>query len=343
MKKLLWIVCCCMALGSCSVVDEDLSDCVDAEDYQLDYELWLVTNVTTELETQLSLQTDVSMAAALRTHLNNIFTDHAHDVDLSFYATVGDSARIHHEEHIIDANQSSYTLNLERRKYMHVAVANKLDNPIVDLTGDERCHQARLVQAAGDTVASHTTGVFTARQPMEMVEGVSQHFDVHLYMANCAVALVVDTTDVPVARMRVFTTGFASAFNVADSSYVFPQKPQVVRTQRIEDGADGLVSFCSVQFPSRDTGPSRSVIETEEPFVADDAESALWQFLVYVTMPDGSITETRLGLTQPVRAGQLKIVRVHLRDDGSVGSTDPTVGVSVTLNWNDGGQHDIPL
>ena len=329
-----------MLATSCSPIDEDLSDCVTTEDYKVDYELRLVTNMTTELQTVLSLQADVNMVAALTKYLSTIFTDHAKDVDLSFYDTTGDSLRMHHKEDIINANQSTYTLNLPRQKYMHAAIANKLDNPVVDVTGDDRCHRSRLLQLKGDTIDAHTTGVFTARQPMEMVEGVDQTFNVHLYMANCAAALVVDTTAVPIARMRVYATGFASAFNIVDSIYVYDPQPSIVRTQRITDAADGLVSFCTVNFPSQDPEATRSIIETEEPFIADDASQALWQFLVYVTLPDGSITETRLGLTKPLRAGQLKILRVWLNPDGSVESNQQEVVASVTLDWKEGTHYE---
>ena len=50
--------------ASCSLVDEDVSDC--EADYNIDYELRLVTNMTTELQTQLSLDTDVAVSNALR-------------------------------------------------------------------------------------------------------------------------------------------------------------------------------------------------------------------------------------------------------------------------------------
>ena len=39
-----------VALASCSVIDEDQSDCVQPQ-AELDYELKLVTNMTTELRT----------------------------------------------------------------------------------------------------------------------------------------------------------------------------------------------------------------------------------------------------------------------------------------------------
>ena len=43
-----------LALSSCSTIDDDLSDCSNG--YKLDYELRLVTNMTTELQTQLTAQ-----------------------------------------------------------------------------------------------------------------------------------------------------------------------------------------------------------------------------------------------------------------------------------------------
>ena len=50
-----------------------------------------------------------------------------------------------------------------------------------------------LQQVAGDTIDSHDTGLFTARLPMRVLNGVNQNFDVRLYMANCAVCLIIDT------------------------------------------------------------------------------------------------------------------------------------------------------
>ena len=176
-------------LSACSLIDDTPGECGYKENYELDYELRLVTNMTTELKTQLSTETELSLAHSLRTHLSDIFTDFAHDVDLSFYDTQGDSLRLQHDEHIMNANQASYTLNLPKRQYMHLAVANIVDNALVDLVNDERCHRSELIQLQGgtlrsvddDAIDSHTTGIFTARQPMDILEGVDQQFNVHLY------------------------------------------------------------------------------------------------------------------------------------------------------------------
>lgn len=349
----LWLMSLLLMVG-CSTIDDDLSDC--GNEYELDYELRLVTNMTTELKTQLSTQTELSLAHSLRTHLSDVFTDFAHDVDLSFYDTQGDSLRLQHDEHIMDANQASYTLNLPKRQYMHLAVANIVDDKLVDLVDDDRCHRSKLILLQGgslrsiddDAIDSHTTGIFTARQPMEVLEGVDQEFNVHLYMANCAAVLVIDTIGSGVKDIKVYSKGFATGFNIADSSYVFVSEPPLVRTRLVtsEDDENGELAFCSVTFPSREADDSegnsktRTVIETEDPFITPLADESLWEFHIYATAHDESTTLTKLFIRHPLRAGQLMIIKAKARPDGSVDTSNPTVGVSVTLNWNEGGHYN---
>lgn len=340
MNSLLAAVVIILLPTSCSVIDDDLSDC--GSDYQLDYELQLVTNMTTELSTQLTTMTDLKLAAALRTHLTNIFTDFAHDVDLSFYDVGGDSVLLQHDSHIMDDNQASYTLYLPKRRYMHLAVANVVNNPVVSIAEEKLCHKAILKQPTTDTISSHTTGVFTAREQMQVLEGVDQTFNVHLYMANCATTLVVDTVGSDVRDVKVFTTGFASSFCIADSAYQFADKAPIVRTQKVDTGTDEL-TFCSVNFPSKDILPSRSVIETIDPFVSATAENSLWEFRVYVTLKDGSVTETILYLNTPLRAGQLRLLKCWISKNGGANPKDQTVGVQVTTQWNSGGQYEPEL
>lgn len=346
-----------LAFASCSTIDDDLSQC--GNDYELDYELRLVTNMTTELKTQLTTETELNLAQALRTHLSDIFTDFAHDVDLSFYDTQVDSLRLQHDEHIMDANQASYTLYLPMRQYMHLAVANIVDNPLVSLANDERCHQSTLLQnpslsqapvlrsESDEIVQSHTTGIFTARQPMEVLEGVDQQFNVHLYMANCAAALVVDTIGSGIREMKVYATGFATGFNIADSAFIYSNKPPLVIANPVQAQNSDEVAFCTVNFPSPEPEPTeastRVVIETTDPFVGPTSDKSLWEFRIYTMTHDGTTTENVLYIRRPLRAGQLMIIKVKARPDGSVTTGDSTVGVSVTLNWNDGGHHEWEL
>lgn len=335
-----------LGLNACSMIDEDLDKC--NEQAKLDYELRLVTNMTTELNTKLTTQTDLRIAQELRDHLSDVFTDFAHDVDLSFYDTQGDSVRLHHDEHFMDANQASYTLNLPMRQYMHLASANILDNELVSIENDGFCHPSMLHQIERDTIDSHTTGIFTARQPMEVLEGVNQNFNVRLYMANCSATLVIDPRGYGSEGIQVYATGFATGFHICDSAYVFSEKSPMIRTTRLGP-ADGNeeVGFCCVTFPSRDPQAdreTRTVIETEEPFIAEEGEEPLWEFRVYVPMPlreetrsGGTITESIIRIKEPQRAGEVKIIKVYRGENGEMVSDNPEVGISVTLDWKQGG------
>lgn len=334
-------------LAGCSMIDEDQSDC----DYtKIEYDLTLVTNITTEIETQLNMQLEMELGVLLKDFLSNIFTDYAHDVNLSFYDTHGDSLRLQHDEHIMDANQASYTLNLPMREYMHLAAANLVDNNLVDLANDGRCHHSVLYQDQPDTIPSHTTGLFTARQRMEVLEGIDQNFSVHLYMANCAVALVIDTQGYDISGMQVYTTGFATRFFICDSAYVFPRRSPIVRTTKIAKSEDSQeVAFCSVNFPSRAPSKTRTVIETTEPFIAQPEDEALWEFRVYVPSPNSThqeettYTETRLLINEMLNPGQLKIVKARVGKNGTIETDAPEVGVSVTLDWQQGGVYHPEL
>lgn len=311
------------ALISCSFIDEDLSQC--GEQVRTDYELTLVTNMTTEIQTELQTDAETAVSQELQTFLDGIFTDYAHDVDLSFYDTEGDSVRLRHEDHVMDANQASYTLNLPTHDYMHLAVANLDDNEQVELVGDERCHQAQLRQVPGDTINSHATGLFTARQQMNVNNGENQQFDVHLYMANSAVALVIEPDGFTADGVQVYCTGFATGFSVCDSVYHFSEPSPIVRTTRLTNTRNDLLCYAAVTFPSRQE-PSAD----GKPF---------WEFRVYVPKPDGTVTENIIGVYEPLLPGELKIVKVKLTADGSVQSSSPEVGVSVTLDWKPGGTY----
>ena len=325
----------CWLIVGCSVIDDDLTDCYNDNQYQMYYQLKLVTNMTTELQTELTTMTELSVAGTLETHLKDIFSDFAHDVDLSFYDTEGMLERLQHDQHIMDANQSSYTLTLPMRKYKHLAVANITDNEVVGLVNDEKCNSSQLLQsdAVGGVIGSHTTGLFTARQPMEVLEGVDQTFNVRLYMANCAVALVIDPKGHSFSSMKAYATGFAQAFYINDSTYVYTDNPPLVVAQQLETEND-LLCFCSVNFPSRDATPD-ATRALEAP--------SLWQFKVYFTKTDGTVTETVLDISEPLKAGDLKIIKGELDDAGSVRPYDSTVGVSVTLDWKNGSEYESPL
>ena len=330
----------CWLTAGCSVIDEDLSDCNDAQQFQMDYQLKLVTNMTTELQTQLTTITEMSVAGVLETHLKDIFSDFAHDVDLSFYDTEGNLSRLEHVQDIINANQTTYDLTLPMRKYLHLAVANIKNNDVVSLADDGESYSATLRQetdltsdgsalgVAAGILPSHTTGLFTARQPMEVLGNVNQTFNVRLFMANSAASLVIDPKGLNYSDLKVYATGFADAFLISDSTYIYSDTPPLIKAEEVQT-TNELKCFCSVNFPSRDA--SRA------------ASNTLWQFKVYLTKTDGSITETVMDIDKPLKAGDLKVIKGELDSDGAVRPYDSTVGVSVTLDWNNGGNYNPEL
>ncbi|MBO4659929.1 MAG: hypothetical protein J5610_00535 [Prevotella sp.] len=320
----------CWLMAGCSVIDDDLSDCNQGEEFHIDYQLRLITNMTTELQTQLTTVTEVGVADALKVHLKDIFSDFAHDIDLSFYDTEGDLSVLEHKSDIMNANHTSYDLTLPMHKYMHLAVANISDNAVVSLADEKYSNTSMLRQSTGSTLASHGTGLFTARLPMEVLSGVSQTFYVKLYMANSAAALVVEPRGHTYKEMKVYATGFASQFYINDSTYVFDETPPLIKADKVDTGND-MLCYCSVNFPSRDNF-SRA---------ADD--QSLWQFKIYLTKEDGKTTESVIYVREPLKAGELKIIKAAIDDDGGVRPTDSRVGVSVTLDWNSGGEYESEL
>lgn len=325
----------------CSLIDEDLSRC--RTDYKMDYEMELVTNVTTELETQLAFTSNLALSTALKTHLGGIFVDFAHDVDLSFYDVVGDSLRLYHETQIMDASESTYVLYIPQRRYMHIAVANVQNNGPVALLEGEKCHDAVLRQERKDTVDSHATGLYSALVPMNMNEGESQHFDVRLHMVNCASSLVLDTLGSGIKDVRVFLTGFATELDLCDSIYRFNGKP-IVRTEKVPvEEEPGNMCFAGVHFPSREPEETRTWIETTEPFETDGTGPILWEIKVYAYLPDGTITESILGIRQPIRPGQFRLIKAKLYRNGTAEPLDMSVGLVVTPDWSGGTNHVVPL
>ena len=64
---------------------------------------------------------------------------------------------------------------------------------------------------------------------------------------------------------------------------------------------------------------------------------------VYLTNSDGTVTETVLDIDEPLKAGELKIIKGSVDDEGAIRPYDSTVGVSVTLDWNSGGTYNPEL
>ena len=331
--SLLWAI----IVQSCTLIDDDLSNC--GLNYMLNYEMRLETNMQMELKTVLNAEEDQEVADALRKHLSTIFSDHAHDVDLSFFSSVEGNLKQHLFE-VVDTNRSSFSFYLPREEYLHLSVANMQNNEVATLTGTEYDYSMFIRQPATDTVESHQTGLFSARLPMEVVDTTDQVFDVTLYMINSAVALVIDTARYSGNIIESYAEGMADAFFVKDSVFMYSH-PHLVRGEEVivspKTSAKGLfhapqaktstqACFTSVSMPSGDT---------------PDADGVYWRLKVYVRLPDNTITENIISVSEQLKAGQLKIIKTQMQDNGVIVPVRTTnVGVSVELDWKPGSEYE---
>ena len=345
MKRLACIVSIFVLFIGCSLIDDDLSVCGD---YTLNYEMRIVTNMEMTINEELTLEIEESMAIALKDWLGPILSGRAHDLDVSFYSLDERDMLRHHWNDVIDATQKSYTLNIPRENYMHLAVVNIAENSNVSLLGENHSASMRLEQKKGDTLITQPTAVYTAREKMLMAQDTTRNrFDVHLYMLNNVVALVIDTLGVALPEMDVQLSGTATGFNVKDSTFTF-EHPSILRATRLTDQCYAVVGW-----PSRDSITKNNVrckndVQRDDVRCtkANDDETTYWEVKAYVTLPSGSITETVFSFHRPLEAGALEIIRVNMGEDGSlepVNDEKHEVGVSVTLDWKDGGTHEIDI
>lgn len=333
MHKGLMAVLLAVLLSACSAIDEDLSDC--GNEYELEYELQLVTNMQMELQTQLTTQAEVSVAAALENYLKNIFSDFAHDIDLSFFDVDGKQECLYREQHVMDDNEKSYALYLPMREYRHLALANLQRNSWVTLTGNDHSSSMALQQVVTEPVKSHQTGIFAARTNMDVLEDMNQTFHVNLYMVNCAAVLLLESRGHDASNVSVVSTGFATGYNVNDDTYTFSDPSPLVQADQVDVGNNSYLCYCTVTFPSSDQpNPKLSSAATANTY---------WQFRVYVKNADGTTTETILNVEEPLPAGQLKVIKAYIDVDGVVRTQSPNVGVSVTVDWNSGGNYEGEL
>ena len=179
----------------------------------------------------------------------------------------------------------------------------------------------KLLQQQGDTIDSHTTGMFTARKTIEVCN-CTESFNVELYMANSCAALVVDTAGVGIRGMKVLTQDFATSFAVSDSTYAYQANP-LIRSVEVPTNGQPYTCHYAVSFPSRHT-----------------RSDGLFRIKAYVTLPDGTTTENIITVEQPLMAGYLKIIKMKMKPNGSLTPLSQDVGVSVTLNWKQGGTYE---
>ena len=341
MKRLACIVSIFALFIGCSIIDDDLSLCGNR--YTIDYEMRMVTDMQMTINEELTLEIEESMSLALKDWLGPILSGRAHDLNVNFYSLDGRDVLKQHWEDVIDATQKSYTLNIPREDYMHLAVVNIAENSTMSLSGEKHAATMRLEQRKGDTLTTQPTAVYTAREKMLMAQDTTiSKFDVHLYMVNCVVALVIDSLGVPLPEMDVQLSGTATGFNVLDSTFTF-EHPSILRATRLMDKCYAVVAW-----PSKDAEERLPVTgyRLQGNSKAKTEDETYWEVRSYVKLPSGSVTETVFSMHKPLEAGTIVIIRANMEEDGSLDPLNTErneVGVSVKLDWNDGGTHEIDI
>ncbi|MBR7026017.1 MAG: hypothetical protein IKI13_00360 [Bacteroidales bacterium] len=349
----------------CSLIDEQLVNC--PEEVIVDYHVRLITNKEQELDTKLGTYKNRPLREAIEDYLSDIFVETAHDADLSFYALPADEREFHAGE-IWNAGEKSYSLQLPAGDYNNLVAANLADNGVVRLTGDETSAGSYFDQNAEDVVASHKTGVFSARKLMPVIHDhkVQQHFDVDLYMANDAGGILLNVDSCYFSNIRCEIEGLADGFNLQDSTYTYSShtrvKADLIDAQPYVDRASVLpqptvtpvmyrwqlwkrtpVIFCGVGFSSR----------TSDLLTTYDDQPVYWAVHLYVTLSNGSVTKSTVYAGEPLPAANLKLIMGWLLSDGSFAPEPPlppsgppepepdpeldlVVGVDVQLDWKPG-------
>lgn len=319
-----------IAPTSCTIIDDDRSDCV--QDFTVHYEVTLHTNLSTQVQTVLRNRAEMKVADILMDSLKNIFREYASDVELSFYI---DNDRKYHDEIIVNSGQKYIELDLPADNYRHLALANLKMEPQVIPMHNDRADVAYLSQVDKDTIDIHSVGFFSARKDINILYNVDQVFDVSLYMVNCASILVVCTDNVAYRDMKVYSSDFANGFYVNDSVFTYTANP-IVRDHRISTPPTNRELFYAVTFPSCDTAEQAQTMTRAGDETVGDDKGRIWRKFVYVTMPDGSVTRTVVNATQPLLAGQATIVYAYLKPNGGIVSPNVDVSTSIQLNWKDG-------
>lgn len=305
------------SLSSC--IDEDMSDC--GKEYKIKYNLQLNTQINTVIDVELNLIEEQDIAQKLKLALGKIFTDHALDNDLSFFI---DEELSHHEANKMEANSVSYTIYLPRNNYRNLALANTGSANNVAIIGADARKTLTLQQESKDTIDSHNIGLFTSRLSINE-EDFDHNLETTLYMANSSAVVVIDQTQVQPTELWGFVEGMATQFQVNDSLYSHPRST-IVRAKNINK------DFSTYSIPTHDALYA----------VSFPSSKAKWEYHV-ITKVNGKFTETVFTLNEPLGAGKLKIIKAKLKDDGSLSTNDTAVGVSVKLDWQPGGSHDVEI
>lgn len=305
-----------------SCINEDISEC--GIDYHIYYNLRVKTDVNEVLQRELYMDIEKDMIDALLPVLLPIYNESVSDLMFSFY---NENELYHREEHVINNSKASFTVFLPQNDYINFALANVKTEPLVKLTGMEYADTRRVQQLGGDTIDSHSMGLFRASQEMALTK-YSQEFNIDVMMQNSGSVLVLNSNGNDILDYKGYVANTANEFHSLDSIFKKETK-QLVRMNRVN--STSLTALYGISFP------------TEQPTSRNAEDGSYWQLHVYITMANGKTTKNVLGIKKQLLAGDLVIIKGDVDEDGSIKASNPDVGVSVTTDWNSGGIYEPEL
>ncbi len=322
------------ALSAC--IDEDLSRC--GKDYALTYRFLLQTSLDETLAREFTTPAERQLATPLQAALAPLFSEQAQDLTLHFHHPAT-GERLYYEEHLVGSQEAGFTLYLPEQDYSHVALANLGAEPALRTAGGASLSSLAWEMAAeGDTVPSLTQSLFCGWQYLAVGSGQTSFF-MPLYMQDCAAVWVIDPRTAPVASYEAYVAGTASGFLCADSTFVY-RPAQRVRTLQTAGG--GLTAVYAGCLPSPDS-PAEAQAAPAGRSDYSEAAGAYWTTYLYVRLASGEVTKNELYVRSPLRAGELKVLKIRLNDRGEAVADEREVGVSVTLDWKPGGDFDVEM
>lgn len=312
---------------SCSYIYDDCTNC--SKYYSLNYRLDVVSNINVQLSDQLKADVASKTLNTLNGYFQGIMQPATTEARLGFYPADGEEPILF--DRTVEGRSATVSLSIPADNYRHIAVIGQ-DDPSVSLVNMEKATTATLTQFQRDTVDNHTQAAFAGTLDMNVVGNADQSWVVNLYPADAGVAVVMRNNP-KVSRVRAFLGGLATSFTPNDSTWHW-DRSSLVRTVPVSVAGTDSTAYCAVCFPSHDKTAGAKGTATR----ADDG--SLWHVDILVDMPNGTVTRTVLTIEKPLRAGDIRVIRVKVNDDGAISTTDSNVGASVTLDWKNGGEYN---
>ena len=321
-----------LTMQSCSYIDDDRSDCENT--YSLTYQLEVVSNINMQLSEQLKVDAGSMTLKTLDKYFQSVLQPTTTEARLGFYPIGGNPIFFNRD---IEGQRTAFSIAIPANNYRHIAVIGQSD-PSIFLTDSAKASTVRLTQFLRDTVDSHVQAVMAGTLDMNVLGNQNQSWQVDLYPADAGVAVVMKR-NAKVQRLRVFLADLATSFTPDDSTWHWDHT-SLVRTVPVDVSGTDSIAYCGVAFPSHAaTTAAKAII----PAATRADDNALWHVVILADMPDGTVTRTVLSLSDALRAGDIRVIRVRVNDNGGISTTDSNVGASVTLDWKKGGEYNPEL